>query len=200
MNTVPGTEEASDNTDDNLSAEEVSAAFGGLSVADKLKLDAIDGLKRRGTGFERGRLLHEAICQAILEKRKCPRAVPIMAFLVQSMRSIASHERERRKRFVSLEVVAREGEIAVNGSANDEVVSASVTEMERHVQSEETVDAILNIFADDEKAQLVLMAWAEGYRGQDLREVTGLDQEAVDYAAKRIRGKMRKLYPNGWTK
>ncbi len=59
------------------------------------------------------------------------------------------------------------------------------------------MQAIHDNFEDDPEAQLVLMGWAEGLRGAPLREATGLDQARLDYAAKRIRTRMRKLYPQG---
>jgi DNA-directed RNA polymerase specialized sigma24 family protein len=196
-----GMKEAPDSSGENLSAEEIGAAFGSLSAGDKLKLEAIEAIKRSGTRFKSGQLIHEAVCQAILGERKCPRGIAVMAFLVQTMRSIASHERERQRRFVPLVAVPREGEAGSAGPALSRTAeSVAVREVERLAQSAETDETNLNMFDGDEKAQLVLMAWADGYRGKDLREVTGLDQAAVDYAAKRIRGKMRKLYPNGWTK
>lgn len=80
-------------------------------------------------------------------------------------------------------------------TAADQAADAAMADL----HSRETVEAIFNIFDGDEKAQLVVMAWADGCRGAALREATGLDQAAVDYAAKRIRKKMKALYPNGWT-
>jgi hypothetical protein len=65
-------------------------------------------------------------------------------------------------------------------------------------QDAAAVQAIYDHFDDDPDAQLVLMGWADGLRGGALREATDLDQAALDYAAKRIRSRMRALYPEGW--
>lgn len=200
MGNVTTAKEAPDPSGEHLCPDEVMAAVSSLSGVDKLKLDAIEGYKRRGTGFQRGQLLHETYCLVLLGQRKCPRAVPIMAFLVQTMKSIASHERERRKRTVSLHAVAREGEaVPAATAATAAVDTAAQGIFERLERSPETVSEIVNLFDGDEAAQLVIMAWADGCRGADLREATDLDQAGVDYAAKRIRKKMRALYPNGWT-
>jgi DNA-directed RNA polymerase specialized sigma24 family protein len=178
-----------------LCADEVLAAFDSLSHDDKLKLGAVEGIKRRGTGFGRGQLLHEAFCQVILGKRKCPRDVSLMAFLVQTMRSLASHDRERRRKIGSPRAAPREGPAMSAATPPNQTAAAAAADLD----SRETVEAIFNIFDGDEKARLVVMAWADGCRGADLREATGLDQGAIDYAAKRIRKKMKALYPHGWT-
>jgi hypothetical protein len=66
------------------------------------------------------------------------------------------------------------------------------------LQAADTVRTIHDMFQDDAEAQLVVMGWADGLRGRELRDGTGLDQAALDYAAKRIRTRMKKQYPNGW--
>ena len=65
-------------------------------------------------------------------------------------------------------------------------------------QESVVVQAIHSEFDDDPEAQLVLMGWMEGLRGAAMLEATGLNQGQFDYAAKRIRTKMRRLYPQGW--
>lgn len=194
MDDVTTAKQASPTPDAHLWADEVVAAFALLSPTDKLKLDAIEGIKRKGTGFGRGQLLHEAFCLAALGKRRCPRDVPLMAFLVQTMRSLASHERERRRGIEPLDDVPPD--VLTGACQPAEAPAADL--MERLAHSRETVETIFNLFDGDEKAQLVVLAWADGCRGAALREATGLDQAGIDYAAKRIRKKMRALYPHGW--
>jgi hypothetical protein len=200
MDDVTAAKQASATPNTHLCAVEVFAAFAALSADDKLKLDAIERIKRWGTGFGRGQLLHEAFCQVVLGERRCPRDVPLMAFLVQTMRSLASHERARQRRTASMDAVAREGSVITVGTAVSETVEAAAADLgQRLAHSRETVEAIISLFDGDEKAQLVIMGWADGCRGAALREATGLDQAAIDYAAKRIRKTMKALYPNGWT-
>lgn len=175
-----------------LRADEIGPAFDGLSGDDKLKLYAIEWHLLGGTGLGKGDLLREAICRALDGERNCPRDIPFMAFLVMAMKSIASHAREKHRRTVACadppEPTSMDGSgAATTPSPEDALVAASVLhEIHAH-------------FEDDEEATLVLMGWAEGLRGKALREETGLDQAALDYAAKRIRAVARKLYPEGWT-
>lgn len=200
MGAASGKTEATGAADKFLSAEELIAAYDALSATDKLKLDRIEGIRRGGTGFKRGELLHKAMCGAIFGDRRCPRDVAVVAFLAQTMRSIASHERERLARNTPLHEVPREGEAAPAATAVSKAVDVmAVVEMERTTRSKDTVETILALFADDETAQLILLGWIDNCRGETLRELTGLNQSELDYKIRCIRSKMRKHYPNGWT-
>jgi len=128
--------------------------------------------------------------------RRCPKDVRFMAFLVMTMKSIASHDREQR--WKSLQLVPRHGEVSV---APSDLVADQLNPEEHLIeqQSLDTVKRIHDEFADDPDAQLVIMGWADGSRGRELREATGLDQAGLDYAIKRIRARMKKKYSNGWT-
>jgi DNA-directed RNA polymerase specialized sigma24 family protein len=180
---------------DYLSGAEIGAAIEALSPGDKLKLAVIDDRMRGGTGLGRGDLLQEVVLRALDGSRKCPRSVSFMAFLVESMRSIAGHERAKNRRNVPLTEV-------------DETLDASVLDPDSLPQNAEDglideqesalVQAIHTEFDDDPEAQLVLMRWMDGLRGAAMLEATGLNQRQFDYAAKRIRTKMRRLYPQGW--
>jgi DNA-directed RNA polymerase specialized sigma24 family protein len=188
MSDVIVTQEAPSGAHDHLEPDEIVAALGALSADDKLKLLAIEAVHLRGTGFARKALLHEATCRALLGERRCPRHVPIMAFLLQTMRSVASHDREQRGRTV--QPLAGPSDWASEQLTPDEHL------IEREAAG--VVQTIQSLFSDDPEAQLVLMGWGDGLRGKELRDATGLDQQALDYAAKRVRSRMRKVYPNGW--
>lgn len=176
---------------EHLGTDEIGAAFDGLSRDDKLKLHAIEAHLLGGTGLGSGELLRDAVYRALEGERKCPRDVPFMAFLVMTMKSIAWHARRRSHRTVVMADPpetpdASEDDSSLSPSPEDELISSSVLQ-EIHAH-----------FQDDEEAVLVLMGWSDGLRGKDLREATGLDQRSLDYAIKRIRTRMRRLYPNGW--
>jgi DNA-directed RNA polymerase specialized sigma24 family protein len=182
---------------DYLSAAEVGAAFDALSPDDKLKLGAIETIRRSGTGFGIGELLHEVVCRALTGDRNCPRDVPFMAFLVETMRSIASHARKKQRRSAPLSAVPHASS-AEDGQGDPPATGPSPEEALIEQQDAAAVQAIHGRFEDDPEAQLVLMGWGDGLRGRALREATGLDQSALDYTAKRIRSRMRALYPEGW--
>jgi DNA-directed RNA polymerase specialized sigma24 family protein len=176
--------------DDFLGADEIIDAFEALSADDKLKLDAIEAIRRRGTRFGRGELLHEAVCRALVGERNCPRGLAFMAFLAMTMRSIASHDRKQRRRMESVGAAALDADpTATVPSPEDQLMQKRDTA---------AVQAIHGCFNDDSEAQLVILGWQDGLRGAELREATGLDQGQLDYAIRRIRTRMRKAYPEGW--
>jgi DNA-directed RNA polymerase specialized sigma24 family protein len=178
-----------------LDSEDISEAFD--SPENKLKLDEIERIALRGTDLSPGDLLHEALSAAIMGDRKCPRDVPFMAFIVQTMRSIASHHREKRRR------ESADGGAAQEAQEARPVFSTVTSDPEQMLierESEDTVGAIHDCFEGDEQAQMVVLGWSEGYRGKELRDFVGVDQAALDYATKRIRRSMTKRYPNGWKK
>lgn len=184
--------------DDYLSGAEIGAAFDGLLPDDKLKLSAIEAIKRRGTGLGAGELVHEAVCRALMGSRNCPRGIPFMAFLVETMRSIAYHERKKYRRSAPLTAVPHSGGAAEGSQADPPATDPSPEDLLIENEDAAAVQAIHDHFEDDPDAQLLLMGWADKLRGKALREATSLDQAALDYAAKRIRIRMRKLYPHGW--
>jgi DNA-directed RNA polymerase specialized sigma24 family protein len=178
---------------DHLSCAEIGAAIEALTSAEKLKLSAIDEMMRGGTGLGKGDLVQEAVLRALDGSRNCPRHVPIMAFLVETMRSIAGHERTKHGRIVFLADL----DGTVPGVTDP---SAAGRDAEHELIAKQEIAAVQGIYAlfsDDDEAQLVLMGWNEELRGAALREATGLDQGKLDYAIKRIRTRIRKLYPKG---
>ena len=188
-------------TAEHLTAEEVLAAFEALSPDDKRKLIVIERKFLGGSGRQRGELYREALCRALLGERHCPRALPIIAFLIQTMRSIASHDRERQSKQTSLDpgdVAMAEASRLSPGLASDQLDPEEHLLATENAAAADTVAKIQGHFEGDEQCQMVLLGWAEGLRGKDLRDFVDVDQVRLDYLGKKIRRKMNKLYPNGW--
>lgn len=185
-----------------LDASAVAAGLAALSDHDKLKLDAIERHLVGGSGFRPGELLHEALCRVHLGDRQCPKVVSLMAFLVQTMRSIAGHERQRLAKQVPIDTVpsSRDQSDGRRVTPTVELATEMLSPEEALLAAEETdiVALIADQFSDDDEAQLLIMAWAEGLKGKDLRDAVGVDQGSLDYIAKRVRRRMAKLYPHGW--
>ena len=182
-------------TEKHLAPEEVLEKLDSMSVDDKLRLRLIERRRLGGTDFQEGELYKEAVCQAIVGERLCPRDVAFIAFLAQSMRSIASHRRVARARLDSLTDVDGAGNVVEIQVASAQLdPEASLIEQE----STDTVTAIYVCFEGDDEAQLVVMAIAGGKKGKELRDEIGVDQAAYDYIMKRIKRVMTKKYPKGW--
>lgn len=182
-------------TERHLAPEEVLEKLDSMSVDDKLKLRLIERRRLGGTDFQEGELYKEAVCQAIIGERLCPRDVVFIGFLAQSMRSIASHRRVARARLESMTDVDSAGNVVEMQVASSQLdPEAFLIEQE----STDTVTAIHECFEGDDEAQLVIMALAGGKKGKPLRDEIGVDQAAYDYIMKRIKRVMTKKYPKGW--
>jgi hypothetical protein len=170
----------------------VAEAYAALSVDEKRKLLAVEARLRRGTSLGPGELFWEALTRALLGQRRCPQDVVFTAFLIETMRSVASHDRERLKRTASLDEVS-EADVARGVSSGE-----SPHTPEEEMMAAETVRAIHAHFDGDEEARLLLLGWGADLRGKDLRELVGVDQAGLDYIIKRVRRTMGRLYPQGW--
>jgi hypothetical protein len=178
-----------------LAAEEVLARLDSLSPEEKRRLRLIELRRLSGTDFQEGLLYQEAVCQVILGERRCPRNVSFVAFLAQSMRSIASHRRAELARQTPME---KEGQA---GKPVDLPIAANQLNPEETLIEREAADVLAEIyklFEGDEEAQLTIMAIAYGKRGNELRDELGVDQAGFDYIMKRIRRAVAKKYPKGW--
>jgi DNA-directed RNA polymerase specialized sigma24 family protein len=178
-----------------LAPEEVLELLDSLSAVELRKLRLIEGRRLAGTDFSRGMLYQEAVCQAILGERRCPREVTFVAFLAQSMRSVASHRRKALSRQVAMSKVDDSGNLAVFEIAADQL-NPEETLIER--EAADAVPEIYKLFEGDDEAQLTIMAIAEGKKGKELRDELGIDQARFDYIMKRIRRAAAKKYPQGW--
>ena len=57
---------------------------------------------------------------------------------------------------------------------------------------------LVSLFEDDEIAQVILEGMMEGIDGEELRELTDLDETAYQSKRRLIRRRIVKRFPNGW--
>jgi DNA-directed RNA polymerase specialized sigma24 family protein len=176
-----------------LTLEEVLERLDSLSPEDMRRLWLIERRRLSGTDFQDGLLYQEAVCQAILEERLCPREIPVVAFLAQSMRSIASHRRAE---------LARQVPITSEDRFKNPVDPATdQLDPEETLIEREAADVVVDIYKlleGDDEAQLTVLAIVDGKKGKELRHELGIDQARFDYIMKRIRRAVAKKYPKGW--
>jgi hypothetical protein len=179
---------------EHLAPQEVLKALEASSADDKLRLKLIERRRRSGTDFGEGELYREALCLTLLGKRKCPIEVSLVAFLAQTMRSLASHRRARLKR---QRVAAKSGK--TEAIEDLQVLTDQHNPEASLIEQEDTdmVAAIYECLEGDDEAQLVVMAIANGKRGKELRDEIGIDQAAYDYAMRRIKKAVKKRFPEG---
>jgi DNA-directed RNA polymerase specialized sigma24 family protein len=177
-----------------LAPEEVLEKLESLSADDKIRLRLIERRRCAGTDFQQGQLYNEAVCRALVGKRRCPVDVPLVAFLAKTMQSLASHRRAQLKR---QQLVAKQSRI---GDASDlQVLTDQHNPETALIEQEDTgiVAMIYECLDGDDEAQLVIMAIADGNKGKELRDEIGINQAAYDYAMRRIRKALAKKFPQG---
>lgn len=178
-----------------LASEEVLEKLDSLSAADKRRLRLIELRRLSGTDFQEGLLYQEAVCQVLLGERRCPREGSFVAFLAQSMRSIASHRRKELARQVPLTKVDGAGNLVELPIAADQLDPEEAL-IER--EASDVVTEMYELLEGDDEAQLTVMVIALGKKGKELRDELGIDQARFDYIMKRIRRAAAKKYPKGW--
>jgi DNA-directed RNA polymerase specialized sigma24 family protein len=178
-----------------LAFEEVLEQLDSLSPRDKRRLKLTELRRLSGTDFQEGLLYQEAVCQVLLGERRCPREGSFVAFLAQSMRSVASHRRKELARQVPITKVDASGNLV------DVPIAADQLNPEEALIEQEVADVVTEIYKlleGDEEAQLTIVAITLGKKGKELRDELGIDQARFDYIMKRIRRAAGKKYPKGW--
>ncbi|MGY3532204.1 sigma-70 family RNA polymerase sigma factor [Bradyrhizobium sp. USDA 4452] len=175
--------------------EEVLEKLDSMSADDKRKLRLIERRRRGGTDFQENELYCEALTQAIVGQRHCPREESFVAFLAQSMRSIASHRRKALGRKESLTSDGRGHDGGEKQVASDQLDPEALL-IEK--QAEDVIKVIYEALEGDEEAQLAVIAISGQNRGKALRDEIGVDQAGYDYIMKRIRRTLAKKLPDGF--
>jgi RNA polymerase sigma-70 factor (ECF subfamily) len=181
-----------------LSRDEIEQAIRSLPDAGMVRL------RKAATGFCRGTtrdprdLLQEAFERALDGRRKCPASIGVVRFLAETMHSIATDETKKRARHRELQTVALFTE---DGLAHDPPDPEPNAE-EALVGEEEAGRirrAVIDLFADDSVAQVMVEGMMEEMEGEALRELTELSK--ITFATKRrlIRRRIEKAFPQGWT-
>ena len=185
---------------EHLGYDEVVAAIDALTALDRVRLDWLELRHLGGTDFAEGDLLHDAVCSALLEGKKCPRKTPFIAFLTQSMRNIAGRRRKHLRRQVPIAGGAKKEDDADEFDIRDDAPTSEeqVIRAENDERAAEVWATLEPHYRDDEQLQLVLLGWEESMRGKELREFVGVTQDRLDYLVKRIRRIAAKHYPKGW--
>jgi DNA-directed RNA polymerase specialized sigma24 family protein len=181
-----------------LTRAEFEAAFCALSPADLNRLPKIAATYCRRARLEPKDLLQEALARTLDGSRNCPRDVDVVRFLDGAMHSIASDKIKalgRRPELHAAPLLTDDGSLAIDPPdprPNPEEQLADAQEFAAKKQ------AVLNIFADDPIAQIVVEGIMEGTDGEELRGLTELDNTAFASKRRLIRRRFDKAFPKGW--
>ena len=175
--------------------EECAEALRALSDEDCERLEKIARLRVIGLHAVAWReLLHDAIVRLLDGTRRWPRDVPLVVFLRETMRSIASDHWRR----LDGPVVVAESEMDADGGVGGGAVASAVDETaqpERRASAEETLARIEAAFEGDAEALCVLAATASGRSPGEIQQEIGIDETRYASTLRRIRRRLLREFP-----
>ncbi len=195
-----------------LTPDEVACGIRDLSDADWVRLHKVAALRARNPVIEADDLLQEAFHRALDGRRNCPVNVDLVRFLAEAMRSIADGELEkargRRRGNDEDEAGNRDAPprlVPIANHGGDETAvdppDPGLNPEQRAGSGEEAAAmraCLVSLFEDDEIAQVILEGMMEGIDGEELRELTELDETAYQSKRRLIRRRIAKRFPKGW--
>jgi len=154
------------------SPAEFARVVGRLAASDRRRLELIARARAGGLAATDWRdLLQESVARTLEGSRRWPRTVPIIAFLAQTMRSIASEQRQRGSECeVDAEAVAA-------APQEDPHRIAEASDQLRHIQAR---------FAGDDKVRAFIEGLQKGETARETQGRTGMTATEYDAARKRF--------------
>src|SRR5262245_5136072 len=168
-----------------LSAVEIRHEINTLTAGERTKLIKIASCytwKRRISFEEPEELVQEALYRVLAGARDWPRGLEKLRFLAGVIKSIAGDQ----KRALNRNVLPLTGEM-------EEVIGDKGAE-ERGIMARIDVIRITTvIFKDDPIAQKMVIGMADGARGEDLEQASGLSRTEYESKRKKMRRRIEKL-------
>lgn len=169
-----------------LNFREVQDCLGQMSDADLRRAERIADFLARGlVGLTGEDLLQEACVKLLSGERRFPRDVYPLKVLKSAMHSEASNARKS----------ARSSPIDVRVPVPDASPDRRSPEVE--LLANEQFRALIATCSGDPDAELVVLAWADGLKGAQAQEATGLAARTFDAARKRATRKLAGFEPLG---
>ena len=183
-----------------LTADEIEVAVRALaaSPADWSRLETIAAVLSSGVSELTGDdLLQEALTRFLEGRRRWPVNVPPVVVVKNAMHSIASDARKRAEFGLIDEAVAlADGAPTDESDARPQVQGKVTITPEDELSGKEQLVAIYAHVAGDEDLEMLVMAWADGLRGDDAAQTLGWDKKKYEAARKRLERRLKALDPD----
>lgn len=174
-----------------LTSQEIDSLLRSFSDADWARAHKLaEYYSHNVPGVTGGDLLQTAILRFLSGVRRWPAKAEPLVILNNALKSIASNVRKKEDRIFNPNVQIQ--------SSNDEDLREVVEPIDE-ISMPDQLDArnllrtIEELVRGDDKAELVLMAWADGLRGHEAAEAAGLTAKEYDAARKRLDRKLTPL-------
>ena len=200
--------------DDHLKAaateDDIRQAIAGLSPGDLVHLKKAARLCLPGTEYaDPQELLNEAVVRTMNavagQPGRCwPTDVPFMAYLVQTMKGLASDARESlpQRKTVHLEMMTTsdgnsETAVALLNHVEQDAITRGIEmedEKERSRLAQADLDTINAHFAHDDQVQYVIMGRQDNLSVTEVRQLADMSQTQFETAQRRLRRGLEKLF------
>lgn len=195
MSAVPDSESS-------LSRAEVEALLGAFSPADWQRAKSIATSFCGGlTGWTPLDLLQETVTKFLEGVRTWPAGVHPLIVLKTAMHSVASNARKHNKVSpVDEDVVLDPFEVESDGEVALAAHGKVVVTPEDEASGKQQIAAVYAAVAGDEDLELLVLAWADGLRGDGAMQELGWDNKMYDAARKRLMRRLDAVAPDRRTK
>ncbi|GAC1343540.1 MAG: hypothetical protein NVSMB18_19550 [Acetobacteraceae bacterium] len=179
------------------SSEEFKAAIAALSQSDWIRLRRVAEQLTGDGVMGRDDLIQESYCRVLAGSRPWPSAVRLLPFLVNVLKSVVSNERRKRRRSEEDGSAVR-APLSLHDAAGGLVIDTEdpTPNIEdillANAGAAEFKREILDLFADDPEAQILVEGIAEGMQGEELRQLADLDQTSFNSKRRLIRRRIEK--------
>jgi DNA-directed RNA polymerase specialized sigma24 family protein len=188
---------------------EIQAAINALPSRELIRLDRIARAFLLGTEFcSSAEILNEAMVRMMTGRRRWRQDVDLLAFLIMTMRSIASDSRRSpaQARTAAIDCTLKDGgalggssTIIVTGSPEDLRVEAD-QQKERRANAASHLKTIRRHFKTDEEIQQLIACLEKGYPARETCAKLGWDATHYATVRRRLRRGLAKLFPATRTK
>lgn len=191
--------------DEYATTAEASEALRRLSDADLLRLEKIARYRSFAHPLIDPRdLLNEAVVRVLRGTRRWPRSVPIVRFLANVLRSLATEawrqESETPERLES-SLPTREGHAQADYLAESKSYLPNPEETALEVDRQRLIGLsageLLNMFRNDPTASSILQGLREGLTPDQIRNQHGMTTTEYGTARRRIRRLIDRRFPKG---
>lgn len=137
-------------------------------------------------------LLNEAIIATASGRRRVPRTVSIIAFLVETMWSIASNEKRKIDRKLSP---------TDDDPTHDPILNLvdETTCLEKNTIADQKLKKIFELFKDDDDVTMLLMGICDGLTPDEICDTANWSRTTYNSVRKKLRRGLNKHFPNGGT-